>query len=66
MFQWGAHLIPPRGPVSFSEVTHNQVYVVPRELSADLHRYFSKRKAFMQQIEQRDIKELERNPPGEK
>src|SRR6266513_1621058 len=51
MFQWGAHLIPPRGPVSLSEVAHNQVFVVPRLLSADLQRYLFKRKALMQQIE---------------
>jgi hypothetical protein len=63
MFQWGAHLIPARGPVSFSEVAHNQFLVVPRELSADLRRYFFKRNAFMQQIEQRDIQQLEKHPP---
>ncbi|HEY6946518.1 MAG TPA: glycosyltransferase family 39 protein [Candidatus Acidoferrum sp.] len=62
MFQWGAHLIPPRGPVSFSEVAQNQFFAVPRELSADLRRYFSKRKAFMQQIEQRDMQQLEKDP----
>ncbi|PYM06513.1 MAG: hypothetical protein DMF15_12840 [Verrucomicrobia bacterium] len=63
IFQWGAHLIPPRGPVSFSEVAHNQVFIVPRQLSADLRRYFFKRKDLMQQIEQRDIRQLEKNPP---
>src|SRR5438105_12797886 len=63
MFQWGAHLIPPRGPLSFSEVAHNQVFIVPRQLSADLRRYFFKRKDLMQQIEQRDIQQLEKNPP---
>jgi len=63
IFQWGAHLIPARGPVSFSEVAHNQVFVVPRQLSADLRRYVFKRKVLMQQIEQRDIQELEKNPP---
>lgn len=57
MFQWGAHLISPRGPVSFSEVAYNQIFVVPRELSSDLRRYFFGRKAFMQQIEQRDIQQ---------
>jgi len=63
IFQWGAHLIPPRGPVSFSEVAHNQVFVVPRQLSADFRRYFFKRKDLMQQIEQRDIQQLQKNPP---
>ena len=62
IFQWGAHLIPVRGPVSLSEVAHNQFSVVPRELSADLRRYFFKRKALMQQIEQRDIQQLKGAP----
>jgi hypothetical protein len=63
MFQWGAHLIPARGPVSFSEVVHNQFFVVPRQLTADLQRYFFKRKALMKQIEDRDLQQLEKNPP---
>ena len=62
IFQWGAHLIPVRGPVSFAEVAHNQFYAVPRELSSDLRRYLFRRKAFMQQIEQRDIRQLEKDP----
>ncbi len=63
IFQWGSHLIPARGPVSFSEITRNQFFVVPRQLSADLRRYLFKRKALMQQIEDRDIQQFEKNPP---
>jgi len=63
IFQWGSHLIPARGPISFSEMIHNQFFVVPRQLTADLQRYFFKRKALMQQIEDRDIQQLEKNPP---
>jgi hypothetical protein len=62
MFQWGSHLIPARGPVSLSEVAHNQFFVVPRELFTDLPQFFFKRKALMQQIEQRDIKQLKETP----
>jgi hypothetical protein len=62
MFQWGAHLIPVRGPVSLAEVAHNQFFVVPRELSSDLQRYFFKRKSLMQQIEQRDIQQQKNSP----
>jgi hypothetical protein len=65
IFQWGAHLIPARGPVSLAEVAHNQFFVVPRELSSDLQRYFFKRKSLMQQIEERDIKELEKSAPAQ-
>ena len=64
IFQWGAHLISPRGPVSLSEVAYNQFFVVPRELSSDLRRYFFKRRAFMQQIEQRDIRGLQKDSPS--
>jgi len=63
IFQWGSHLIPARGPVSFSEIAHNQFFVVPRQLSADLQRYLFKRKALMQQIEDRDLQQLKNNPP---
>jgi hypothetical protein len=63
MLQWGSHLIPARGPVSFSEMIHNQFFVVPRQLAADLQCYLFKRKALMQQIEHRDIQQLEKNPP---
>jgi hypothetical protein len=63
IFQWGSHLIPARGPVSFSEIVHNQFFVVPRQLSADLRHYFFRRKALMQQFEDRDLQQLEKNPP---
>ena len=62
MSQWGAHLIPVRGPVPFSLVTYNQLLVVPRELSADLYHYLFKRRTLMQQIERRDIQQLEKSP----
>lgn len=63
MFQWGSHLIPARGPISFSGMIHNQFFVVPRQLAADLQRYLFKRKALMQQFEDRDLRQLENNPP---
>jgi hypothetical protein len=63
IFQWGSHLIPARGPVSFSGVVRNQFTVVPGQLSVELQRYLFKRKALMRQIEDRDIEQLEKNPP---
>ena len=62
MFQWGAHLIPARGPVPFSEMIHNQFFVVPRQLAADLRAYFFKRRSLMRQIEDRDLQQLEHPP----
>jgi hypothetical protein len=61
IFQWGAHLISPRGPVSFSQVAYNQFFVVPRQISEDLQRYLFKRKALMQQIEQKDVEQLNKD-----
>src|SRR6266481_8955159 len=39
MFQWGAHLIPPRGPISWTEMIRNQFQVVPRQMAAHLESY---------------------------
>jgi hypothetical protein len=63
IFQWGAHLIPARGPISFSDVARNQFTVVPTQLSASLQRYLFKRKALMKEIEEQDLQQLEKNPP---
>jgi hypothetical protein len=58
LFQWGTHLIPARGPISWSEMIHNQFFVVPQRISADLRHYLFRRGDMMQQIEQRDIEQL--------
>ena len=57
LFQWGTHLVPARGPISWSEMIHNQFFVVPRHISADLRVYLLRRRDLMQQIEQRDIEQ---------
>jgi hypothetical protein len=63
IFQWGSHLVPARGPISFSGMIHNQFFVVPRQLTTELQKYLFKRKTFMKQIEERDLQQLEQNPP---
>jgi hypothetical protein len=63
MFQWGTHLIPARGPVSFPQMARNQFLIVPRQITIQLERYLFGRKAMMQQIEQRDLEQLKENPP---
>ena len=65
IFQWGAHLIPTRGSISLPQVARNQFVLVPRLLSAELERYLFKRRALMQQIEDRDLQQLKDNPPPE-
>jgi hypothetical protein len=61
LFQWGAHLIPARGPISWSEMIHNQFLVVPRRISADLQHYLFRRGDMMQQIDQRDSEQLKQS-----
>ena len=60
MFQWGAHMVPARGPVSFSEVARNQFSVVPLQINGYLRAYLFKRKALMQEIEHRDLDQMKR------
>jgi hypothetical protein len=63
MFQWGTHLVPARGPISFSEMIRNQFFVVPRQITTQLEKYLFRRKSMMQQIEQRDLEQMEESPP---
>ena len=60
MFQWGEHLIPARGPISWGQMIHNQLFVVPRQLSANLRDYLFHRRDAMRQIEQRDIEQMKK------
>jgi hypothetical protein len=63
MFQWGTHLIPARGPISFSEMIQNQFTFVPRQITMQFEKYLFGRKAMMQQIEQRDLEQMKQSPP---
>ena len=60
MFQWGVHLIPPRGPISWREMIHNQFHVVPRQTAAHLENYLFHRHDLMRQIEDRDVEQLKK------
>ena len=60
MFQWGTHLVPPRGPISWSQMIRNQFQVVPRQLAAHLGNYFFHRRDLMRQIEDRDIDQMKK------
>jgi hypothetical protein len=61
IYQWGTHLIPPRGPISFRGAAYNQLAVVPRKLSGQLQTYLFRRGDLMKQIEKEDTKELKLN-----
>jgi hypothetical protein len=62
IYQWGEHLIPVRGEISFREMIHNQMFVVPREIGTHLRGYLFRRKSEMHSIEQRDLQQLEEHP----
>lgn len=62
MFQWGSHLVPARGPISFPEMIHNQFFVVPQQLTAKLQVYLFRRRKLMQQIEDGDLQQLKQHP----
>jgi hypothetical protein len=61
MFQWGMHLVPERGPISWRDAAYNQVNVVPEEAATMLKAYLTGRGALMERIEQRDVQELKRS-----
>ncbi len=58
MYQWGMHLVPVRGPISWGEAVHNQFAVVPSHAARDLERYFLRRGKLMQHIETMDVRQL--------
>ena len=58
VFQWGTHLIPARGPVSWTHMAHNQFFVVPQRAAAELKSYFGNRSGLMRQIEQQDVSQV--------
>jgi hypothetical protein len=60
MFQWGMHLIPARGPISWREAAYNQYAVVPGETAQALKNYSVRRKQLMDRIEQEDVRQQHR------
>jgi hypothetical protein len=58
IFQWGTHLIPVRGPISWRDTAYNQFAVVPTEASQTVRNYLTHRKGLMDQIEQEDKDQL--------
>jgi hypothetical protein len=64
IFQWGTHMVPARGEISWSTMVHNQFVEVPLRMTHSLETYFMHRGEMMQHIEQEDIEQqkLERTP----
>jgi hypothetical protein len=59
VYQWGTHLIPVRGPISWREAAYNQVAVVPMQVTSTLKKYLTQRGQLMGRIEQEDIKQMD-------
>jgi hypothetical protein len=57
IFQWGTHMIPARGGISWRGMAHNQFVVVPSLLTRNLQTFFLHRQQMMRDIEQGDIEQ---------
>jgi hypothetical protein len=57
IFQWGTHMIPVRGPISWDSAIHQQVVDVPQRITHGVEAYFTRRGEMMQHIEQQDIEQ---------
>jgi hypothetical protein len=64
IFQWGTHLIPARGPISWREAGYNQVAVVPVRVGQTLRAYLTGRKELMGHIEEEDVRQLKSRQTG--
>ena len=64
IFQWGTHLIPARGPISWREASYNQVAVVPARVGRTLKSYLTGRGALMRNIEEEDVEQLKTGWPA--
>lgn len=59
IFQWGDHLIPVRGPISWRTMVYNQFHVVPVKAWDTADAFLFHRKRLLNQIEQKDNNELQ-------
>jgi Dolichyl-phosphate-mannose-protein mannosyltransferase len=62
IFQWGTHLIPARGPISWRDAAYNQVAVVPVKVGRTLANYLTQRRQLMRHIEEEDVGHLRSQP----
>ena len=66
IFQWGMHLIPDRGPISWRNAAYNQVAVVPAHAARSLRNYLTNRQEMMDRIEQNDVKQINKSQQPER
>lgn len=58
IFQWGTHMIPARGPISWKQMVHNQFVAVPHQATRQITAYFANRRGLMHNIEEQDVRQL--------
>ena len=58
IFQWGTHMVPARGPISWKQMVRNQFLAVPQRAATEFAAYFENRRALMHHIEQDDVRQL--------
>jgi hypothetical protein len=64
ILQWGMHLIPARGPISWHDAAYNQVSAVPRQAAQSVGHYLTGRKQFLDRIEQQDVNQMRSGGTG--
>lgn len=64
IFQWGDHLIPVRGPISWRTMAYNQFHVVPAKMWETGEAFLFARKRLLRQIEEKDMQELQKERSG--
>jgi len=65
IYQWGMHLVPARGPISWHQMVYNQFEIVPERVATDLGQYFTHRKALMNHIETIDVEQIKHQGAAE-
>ncbi len=58
IFQWGDHMIPVRGTISWRAMVYNQFCVVPVKVLDTAEAFLFHRNRLLHQIEQKDLNEL--------
>ena len=57
IFQWGTHMVPARGEISWRTMVRNQFAEVPLRMTHGLETYFTRRSEMMLHMEQEDIEQ---------
>ena len=65
IFQWGTHMVPARGPISWKQMVRNQFTAVPARAATEVTAYFRNRGDLMRHIEEEDVRQLVKQESGD-